>query len=86
MATLKDRCQIEEQLWLAPDDGRVCGEPAVDCPNCGQPNTCRRHLERASDGHQVCFECEEEYENTLAAMQPKKTPQSDRHSKRRIAS
>jgi hypothetical protein len=86
MASLKDRCQVEEQVGFVPDNGQPCGAPAVDCPNCGQPNTCRRHLERASDRNQVCFECAEEYELMLAAMRGKKAPKSEERPKRRIAS
>jgi hypothetical protein len=86
MASLKDRCKVEEQLGPAPDDAIPCTAPAVDCPNCGQPNTCHRHLERASDGRQVCFECAGEYELLIAAVRAKKPPKSEERSKRRIAS
>ena len=85
MATLKDRCQVEEQFGFDPDTGLPCGAPAVDCPNCEQPNACEFHLQRASDGKQVCFDCEEEYELSLTAMRKKKVSESG-PTKRRIAS
>jgi hypothetical protein len=86
MASLKDRCQMEEQVGFDPDNGQPCGAPAVDCPNCGQPNSCSRHLEQASDSKLVCFDCVEGYELMLAALRAKKAPKSEERPGRCIAS
>ena len=85
MATIKDRCQFEEQLGPDPAHSVTCGARAVDCPNCGQPNVCMFHLEVASHGKQVCFACEAEYERLLAPARPRKAAFSER-SKWRTAS